>query len=53
MGKGSDGEMGMLVPLSSTDPNNIDQIWKITCYVQLCEMCVHLCTCKFDGLILW
>ena len=39
-------------PLSSTDPNNISQIWKITCYVYLCEMCVHLYNCKSDGLIL-
>ena len=39
-------------PLSFIDPNNIGQIWKITCYVKLCKMCVHLCNCKFDGLIL-
>ena len=37
--------------LSSTDPNNICQIWKITWYVLWCEMCVHLYNCKFDGLI--
>ena len=36
-------------PLSSTDPNNINQTGKITCYVILC---VHLCSCKFDVLIL-